>query len=184
MYMRRTLWIAFMLLVAVLASGCSLFAGEVVSDDPPIFVPPASAKIELSMACFGLELFTVEQFSGQVGRWANHTQKTSISCTTPTTEFTGVNRVNFLIYSEKSNGAQLTLQIISRNEEGTGYYADHIIVDWEGWREFSIPLNELTEHSNPGDWDNVTSVRIHGGGWGADPLPDTDLVLSSLYFTE
>lgn len=93
----------------------------------------------------------------------------------------------FWAYSERKTGSQIVLQAVSENpaSEGGDYFAHYFRVDWEGWREFRLPLDRLVVARSPVGWHQVESIQLHGQGWGQEkPEPGTILCLDDLRLLE
>jgi hypothetical protein len=87
--------------------------------------------------------------------------------------------VHFWMYSPAANNSSFIFVINSENPatEGSDYWGLMVKVDWEGWKEFTIPFRELEPTRQPLGWDKVAYVYFTATGWGQTLNPATVLVL-------
>lgn len=87
--------------------------------------------------------------------------------------------VHFWMYSRAANQSTFMFIVSSENPatEGSDYWGLKVKVDWEGWKEFTLPFRELGVSREPLGWDKVDGVTLTATGWGQTLDPTTALVL-------
>ena len=68
--------------------------------------------------------------------------------------------------------------------EGSDYYGFQIVQDWEGWREFRLPLAELGATRQPLGWHAIQSATFTASGWGNTAHPDGVVTLADWKLTD
>jgi hypothetical protein len=87
--------------------------------------------------------------------------------------------VHFWMHSAAANNSSFMLIISSENPatEGSDYWGMMVKVNWEGWKEFTLPLRELEGSREPVGWNKVDGITFTATGWGQTLNPQTVLVL-------
>lgn len=113
------------------------------------------------------------------GRWEDTIKTKSIKKVfNPPLNLSGYDYLTFWIYSHKNNSARIQLVLDSDNPSdpsGWDYYTKEIIIDFEGFKYFKIPLSEFNIARNPTGWDKINYISFHSDGWGHTPQSDTML---------
>lgn len=87
--------------------------------------------------------------------------------------------VRFRMHSAAASDATFMFIVNSENaqSEGSDYYGLKLSVDWEGWKQFTLPFHEIGKSREPIGWNKVDSVVLTASGWGQTVKPETILVL-------
>ncbi|MEM8857104.1 MAG: heparinase II/III family protein [Chloroflexota bacterium] len=90
--------------------------------------------------------------------------------------------LSFWAHSSVANEAGIQLAIYSELDSTStdDYYKKEIIVDWEGWRLFEIPLHEFRATREPVGWDKIDYIKIASSGWGHTPVESTQLIFDEM----
>ena len=90
------------------------------------------------------------------------------------------------VYSQQANDASFMVIINSENEqsEGADYYSFKVVLNWEGWREFVLPLHELGRAREPIGWQRIDNVRFTATGWEQELKPETVVYLDGFELIE
>jgi len=64
--------------------------------------------------------------------------------------------------------------------EGWDYYSYQPVINWTGWRHFSLRKSDFAEARKPIGWDWISYISINAGGWGQTPDPQTVLYLDGI----
>ncbi|PAW76578.1 MAG: hypothetical protein B9S32_14465 [Verrucomicrobia bacterium Tous-C9LFEB] len=81
------------------------------------------------------------------------------------------------IYAQEANGQKINFWINADGEPGVvegklrSYYFYQLKVDWTGWRQVVIDLNQCKPVRSPRGWNQISSLMISAKGGGAEPLP-------------
>jgi len=131
----------------------------------------------------GFVLDTDELLMGDgAGRWSDTTVSTRIVTTDMPNDWSDYMFLSFWAYSEEANDAGLQIAIYSELDSTStdDYYKKEIIVDWEGWKLFEIPLHEFAATREPVGWHKIDYVKIASSGWGHEPMESTNLVFDEM----
>ena len=92
------------------------------------------------------------------------------------------NFLSFWAYSSVANDAGIQLAVYSELDSSSAddYYKKEVIIDWEGWRLFEIPLHEFAATREPVGWDKVDYMKIASSGWGHTPMESTELIFDEM----
>ena len=92
--------------------------------------------------------------------------------------------VEFALHSAKATGSNFMLIVSSEDPgtEGDDYFSVRIGIDWTGWREFTVPLNEFSISREPG-WGKIDKITFTGEGWGNHPNPEAVIHIADLKLT-
>ncbi len=90
--------------------------------------------------------------------------------------------LSFWAHSAVANDAGIQLAIYSELDSSSAddYYKKEIIIDWEGWRLFEIPLHEFVNTREPVGWHKIDYIKIASSGWGHTPYEDTQLIFDEM----
>lgn len=90
--------------------------------------------------------------------------------------------LSFWVHSAVANDSGIQLAIYSELDSSSAddYYKKELIIDWEGWRLFEIPLHEFVNTREPVGWDKVDYIKIASSGWGHTPLEGTQLIFDEM----
>ena len=90
--------------------------------------------------------------------------------------------LSFWAYSSNANDAGIQLAIYSELDSTPtdDYYKKEVIIDWEGWRLFEIPLHEFRATREPVGWDKIDYIKIASSGWGHTPVESTELIFDEM----
>lgn len=120
------------------------------------------------------------------GRWDDHPNQTSASKKFASPLDVSKERaLQFWAWSAVANGAEVMLVLDSDNPgdpAGWDYYSRSVVVDWTGWRFFSIPLEAFNVSRSPLGWNHINSIAFNATGWQLTPAADTVLVFDDMTF--
>ena len=121
-------------------------------------------------------------FGDGAGHWENTVESTRITTTDMPTDWSEYAFFSFWAYSEVANDAGIQLAIYSEDDSTTtdDYYKKEIIIDWEGWRLFEIPLHEFIATREPIGWHKIDYIKIASSGWGHTPNETTELIFDEM----
>lgn len=121
-------------------------------------------------------------FGDGAAHWSDTVQSTRVVIADIPADWSEYAFFTFWAYSEVANDAGIQLAIYSERESTSSddYYKKEIIIDWEGWRLFEIPLHEFRATREPIGWDKIDYIKIASSGWGHTPDPTTDLTFDEL----
>ncbi len=90
--------------------------------------------------------------------------------------------LKFAIYSEKATFTNCQLRFSNPpNGKTMDPYIRYVIdVDWTGWKEFSINIDEMPGNYDP-TLDEIVSMSLDTSGWDLTCSPDTSLYLGGIY---
>ena len=90
--------------------------------------------------------------------------------------------LSFWAHSAVANDAGIQLAIYSELDSSSAddYYKKEIIIDWEGWRLFEIPLHEFVNTREPVGWHKIDYIKIASSGWGHTPYEETQLIFDEM----
>lgn len=91
--------------------------------------------------------------------------------------------VRFWMYSEQATDSRLIFTFVSMNPETEGgdYFVHFDTVNWVGWREFELVLEDLGRARSPMGLHQIERLDFYARGWGQEELfPGTVLYLDDL----
>ncbi|MBQ9116327.1 MAG: hypothetical protein IJY04_04840, partial [Clostridia bacterium] len=86
----------------------------------------------------------------------------------------------FSVYSPGKCGATVQIRISGPNVAGTNmdpYFRYQFTVDWEGWKDFAIPFDDLSSNYNP-TLNNLNTLYFDCSGWDMTPNSACELNFS------
>lgn len=121
----------------------------------------------------GGELVALQE-GGTAIRWTHLRSPALTQAFDPPADWSGMGMLRFRLRSAKATGASFLLIVDSENpaSEGSDYYSIGIKQDWEGWRDFAVPLAEMGAAREPLGWNQIKAVNFTASGWGNTPDPD------------
>lgn len=124
------------------------------------------------------------QEGDQAGYWKGATFPAEINNYDIPHNWTGYTHLEFWCYSGLANDAEFVLNLYTDNEatEGIDYLQRRIKVDWEGWRQFSFPLESFRWSREP-TLERIERIAMSNKGWALTPAPDTVLVFDDIVLT-
>ncbi len=83
------------------------------------------------------------------------------------------NAVAFDLYSQEATGSPVWLILTSEDpeQEGSDYYSLRFPLDYQGWREFILPFDEIGKVRHPVGWHHIERFMLHSA-W--DPNLEVD----------
>lgn len=89
--------------------------------------------------------------------------------------------LDFWIYSEKAYGNEFMVVVDcdQKEVEGISYLSYKFNVDWAGWKQFSIPISDMTI-SRSADLKEVNDVRLVIDGWSMVINPECELYFGEI----
>ena len=138
-----------------------------------------AAAYSASGLCFNTDI-KAEGAEGS-GFWQDQTKKTKLDLPNVPKDLSEYSVLAMNIYSEKASGATFTLCITCpKNDDGRYPYKKFEgVIDWEGWKQFIIPIGEMFGAYNP-DISCVTGIRWNADGWKNVPSADSKLYFDSV----
>ncbi len=82
--------------------------------------------------------------------------------------------ITMWIYSHKACGGKIQIRFSSPNTAGTSmdpYFRTLIDLDWEGWKEITVPIESMKGNYSP-DLNNVVKICFDNKGWEMDSDPN------------
>lgn len=99
-------------------------------------------------------------------------------------DLTGYNMLSFWLHANHPHSADGNILLFLGSEntatEGMDYYSLQIPINWEGWREFNIPIDALGASRVPKGYDQIDSIRLNASGWGNTPDETLELHIDNL----
>lgn len=84
----------------------------------------------------------------------------------------------------KKDGVSVHLCVESRPDSGAfAYYRAPVPLDFEGWKEFTIPFDKFGASGNPIGWNKVDTLYFSAKGWGSTPNNDLSIIIDGLHLS-
>lgn len=131
----------------------------------------------------GFLLNTTETIFGDgAGHWQDTVESTRIVTTDFPTDWSEYTFLSFWAYSAVANDTGIEFAIYSEDDSTSAddYYKKEVVIDWEGWRLFEIPLHEFRATRDPIGWHKVDYIKIASSGWGHTPDETTELIFDEM----
>ena len=133
----------------------------------------------------GLESDPSMTYEGSpTGKWNQSRFPTARTETLPH-DWSAFNCIEFDLHSAKATHSSFMFVLTSQNPstEGDDYYYFRITIDWEGWRHFVIPFNELGRSRLPVGFGKIGGMMFSAEGWGLSPNPEAVLHIANMRLT-
>ncbi|MBN2449937.1 MAG: alginate lyase family protein, partial [Lentisphaeria bacterium] len=123
---------------------------------------------------------------GMAVRWTHLRSPRLTRVFEPPADWSEMGMLRFRLHSAKATGAGFMLILDSENPatEGSDYYSFGIRQDWDGWREFRLPLAELGQAREPLGRQTIRSATFTASGWSNTPHPDGVILLADWNVTD
>lgn len=94
-------------------------------------------------------------------------------------DWTSYSGVRFWMYCARPGTSTFVLIFNSENKktEGPDYYSLKVALDWQGWKQFTVPFHELGRAREPMGWNRIDNVVLTASGWGQTLNPKTVVTL-------
>ncbi|NQT16548.1 MAG: heparinase II/III family protein, partial [Planctomycetes bacterium] len=128
-----------------------------------------------------LERQNVKQGQAAV-RWTNHPEVAGFSVPDVPQDWSRFNLLRIWIHSAKPVPARFMILIPSENPDtdGMDYWSYGVRLDFQGWKEFILPIGAKGGTRSPRGWDQVDGLRFAATGWGNVPHPEADLLIDDV----
>ena len=115
-------------------------------------------------------------------RWSDLSETPFIRTTLLLHDWTEWGGLEFWLHAQNANGQRLVLLLYSNDPitEKVDSYNFWLVVDWTGWKRFSLRKKDFYTVRQPVGWHQIDNLTIGGGGWGLEPKPDTVLHLDDV----
>ncbi|HJN16497.1 MAG TPA: carbohydrate binding domain-containing protein, partial [Armatimonadota bacterium] len=119
------------------------------------------------------------QFSG---RWADHPRYSTIHTSHVPTDWSASTGVTFWAYSEDATGEIITLAVEADDPDTPwkDYYRRDFAVDWTGWQQVAVAIDDFAPYESPVGWDSVDAVYLFTKIDDRQPNPHTVLHLDDM----
>ncbi|MBN8218103.1 MAG: hypothetical protein J0L75_15790 [Spirochaetes bacterium] len=168
-----------------------LFVAGVLTAEEQATAQPALSPEEAKVLGFegegwsGLEWVAEPVKEGKkAGLWKDHLRNKTVQSAGIPHDWSGFGALVFWMHSAKKTGEQVMLILNSRKDPKVfSYYSYSLKVDWEGWKEVSIPLKKFSPSRDPAGWAKIDNLQFVVDGWGLTPNPESILVLDGMRLT-
>lgn len=128
-----------------------------------------------------LERENVKQGEAAI-RWRNHPKTPGFSVPNVPSDWSRYNLLRLWLHNAKSLPARFMILIPSENPatEGSDYWSYSIRLDFEGWKEFVLPVGNKGGARSPRGWDQVDGLRFTASGWSNVPHPEADVLIDDI----
>ncbi len=115
------------------------------------------------------------------GKWSDTVKEPQVECGVADGLLLEYAGVRFSLFSVLATGARLVL----RADADSGatakpdYYVFEFVVDWEGWKEFDVPLHRMRRAREPRPFGEVSKLVL-AADWLERPRPGTVLYLDDV----
>ena len=102
------------------------------------------------------------------------------------TDWSPHTHVRLFMHSAVKTGSGFVLMLESDNPATVGqdYYHARFVIDWEGWKEFILPIRKISPARNPLGYDRISAVRFTAQGWGYAPDPQVVIHFGDISFID
>ncbi len=133
------------------------------------------------IAGLALERENVKEGKAAV-RWSNHAKTSGFSVPDVPKDWSRFNLLRLWLHNAKALPARFMIIIPSENPatEGSDYWGYSVRLDFEGWKEFILPIGGKNGARSPRGWDQVDGLRFTASGWSNTPHPEADVVIDNI----
>jgi heparinase II/III-like protein len=165
---------------------CAVLVLAAVSSTPSSVVLAAEQIPDLVISDFesldgwrGLELDREIVKAGETsGLWNNMPERPTATISEFPHDWSCHTAVSFWMHSARKVDARFMLILRSENpeSEGADYYSLKLRLDhWTGWKQFVVPLNEMSAARQPLGWDQIQRIDFTASGWDNEPHPEAEV---------
>ncbi|MGI5924152.1 MAG: heparinase II/III family protein [Lentisphaeria bacterium] len=118
-------------------------------------------------------------------QWS-HGVSTQLSFPTAPKDWTSHSHVHFWVHSRQATkaGIVLILDADVPDTPGMDYYMARLTIDFSGWKEVLLPINQISRVREARGKDQLRNVYFTAAGWENTPNPDTVLNFGSISFVD
>jgi len=117
--------------------------------------------------------------------WKDHLANESVTSSKIPHDWTGYDGLRLWIFNAGKPPVAFMLVLVSQKDRSTfSYYAHRLTVDWDGWKEVSIPFSAFEPNRDPAGWNKIDSVLFTSKGWALKPSAEASLYLDGLTLTK
>ena len=119
------------------------------------------------------------------GYWHDQTVQQSVDFPYVPQDLTMYDALVMNVYSEKATGAGFTFCIYcqwSATDSKTSYRKYAGTIDWTGWKQIIIPINEMQPAYSP-NLRMVSSITWNASGWNNTPSKESKLYFDTVFLT-
>lgn len=116
----------------------------------------------IEAAGFEVEETIVSSYT-KSARWTQEKNKGHREMKVPVADWTPYETLNLNMYAQENNGTQYNIFVYCGSSTFRGGYMRYVLtVDWEGWKQISIPLADFVPGEEEGfSWSGITGITIN-----------------------
>ena len=126
------------------------------------------------------------QWNGRPTACWEHAKRVSIRLPKAPKDWSTHTHVRLFIHSAVKTGSGFIIMLESENPASNGpdYYHLRFYIDWEGWKEFRVPIRKIGPARNPLGYDKLEGVQFISQGWGFTPDPRVVIHFGDISFVD
>ena len=115
-----------------------------------------------------------------------HAKRVSIRLPKAPKDWSTHTHVRLFMHSAVKTGSGFIIMLESENPASNGpdYYHLRFYIDWEGWKEFRVPIRKIGPARNPLGYDKLEGVQFISQGWGFTPDPRAVIHFGDISFVD
>ena len=175
--MMTPLRILLTILVSSIATACVALA----ADDQPRSLTIWDCDNPRGIEGLEIEQTTVKQGQAAI-RWKDHPQTPGFSVPGIPQDWSGFHLLRLWIHNARPVEARFMILVTSENPntEGSDYWGYGVRLDFQGWKEFILPIGGPDGTRSPRGWDQIDSLRFTASGWSNTPHPEADVLIDDI----
>jgi len=124
---------------------------------------------------------------GRSALWADTAQTTALRNEAVSSDWSDYAALNMWLHNAKVADPPEEIVVYMRSErpdtDGQDGYWLMIPLNWEGWKLFSWPLDQIFVSRWPAGWDQIETMNLYSSGYGAYPREGTTLRIDSAWLS-
>jgi len=172
---------SFMIILCIVLSYTAVFAAwdgyvEIESDDGRVTIVDMDSYATISASGAGATIDYIKS-SQYSALWLPESTKIISFKENIPTDWTEYKSIQFWMHSPCIRNTSFIFLVYCNDGSYFGY--DDIIVDWEGWKFFDIPLSEISG-SKGSAWNKISYIAFNANGWGSYAEEGTELAIDDI----
>ena len=131
---------------------------------------------------FKLESSGEQTLSGEYSaKWVVGSPKQTTQYTDIPTDWSAYKYLNIWVYSDSASGSKINI-VVNTDTNSRSFFLYYLKLDFTGWTQVSIPLEDFMPQYNA-SWDsNVKSIYFNSNGWKDSNYNPVESITDPLYF--
>jgi len=119
--------------------------------------------------------------------WADTAQATALYNEAVPRDWSGYAALNMWLHNAEVADPPEEIVVFMRSSNPDSYGQDgywlQIPLNWEGWKLFSWPIDQIFVSRSPAGWDQIETMNLYSSGYGVHPREGATLHIDSVWLS-